>query len=276
MNLKALRNEFSSSNTDKRELDIAFGAIFNRISGKDYMTSAIIGYELQPSEEHSIRTMMRRVQNGEPLQYVIGKWEFMGRTFIVTPDVLIPRPDTEILCECAANYIKGRSGNVAVLDLCTGSGCIGISIACEAKNSTVSCEDISKAALKIAEENARLNGAKINFILSDMFENCGTYDVIVSNPPYIPTKTIDELASTVKNFEPHIALDGGEDGLDFYRIIAKNAKKHMTCGGKLFLEIGCDQRESVSRIFADNGYCDTQVVRDYGSNDRVIICGYGE
>lgn len=276
MNLKVLRSEFNLSYNDKREFDIAFGAVFEHVVGRDYPTAMIMGYELKPNEEQCIRNLIKRVQNGEPVQYIIGKWEFMGKQFIVTPDVLIPRPDTEILCEYATDYIKGINDSVNVLDLCTGSGCIGISIASDTKNSNVSCADISKEALEIAKKNAQLNNVKINFILSDMFSNCGIYDVIVSNPPYIPTKTIEELAITVKNYEPHMALDGGGDGLDFYKIIAKDAKKHITCGGKLFVEIGYDQRESVSGIFEDNGFCNIEVVRDYGGNDRVIVCSYRE
>lgn len=274
MDLKTLRSEFGSQN--KREFDIVFGTVFKHVAGRDYLTSVIVGYELKADEEQRIRYMIKRVLNGEPLQYVIGKWEFMGRQFIVTPDVLIPRPDTEILCEYAVDYIKGINTSVNVLDLCTGSGCIGISIACNVKNSNVSCADVSDSALEIAKKNADLNNVTVNFILSDMFSNCGVYDVIVSNPPYIPTKTIEELASTVKDYEPHIALDGGDDGLDFYRTIAKDAKNHLICGGKLFIEIGYDQRESVSRIFKENGYLNIEVVRDYGGNDRVIICNYGE
>lgn len=274
MNLKVLRSEFNLQHSKNQEFDNVFGIIFEYVTGKDYRTMQIIGYELKNDEEIRMKAMLDRVLSGEPVQYIIGKWEFMGRPFIVTPNVLIPRPDTEILCEMAIDYINKVNRHINVLDLCTGSGCIGISIACGTKNSNVSCSDISNEALEIARQNAQLNEAQIDFILSDMLENCGQYDVIVSNPPYIPSKTVEKLDVTVKDYEPCIALDGGCDGLDFYRIIAKDARNHLTCGGMLFLEIGYDQKLTVSEILQNEGYCDIECVRDYGGNDRVIICNY--
>ncbi len=274
MDLRTLRNDFVIPGKEKYECDIIFAIAFEHVTKRDCRTSMIIGYDLSGTEERELRCILERVQKGEPIQYVTGTWEFMGRPFIVTPDVLIPRADTEILCEHALNYIKGLDRSVSVLDLCTGSGCIGISIACLAKNSSVTCADISQNALCIAKRNAQLNNVNIETILSDMLENCGVYDVITSNPPYIPSKTIDELEKEVKDHEPHMALDGGCDGLDFYRIIARDAKKHIFCGGRLFVEIGYDQRESVKTLFSDAGYVNIECVKDYGGNDRVIICEY--
>lgn len=275
MNLKALRSELDLYHQDKRELDSIFGIIFEYVTGRDYRTSQILGYEIKNDEEIRIKAMFNRALRGEPVQYIVGKWDFMGRHFIVTPDVLIPRSDTEILCERAIEYINKNGNELNVLDLCTGSGCIGISIACSAKKSNVTCSDVSNKALDVARQNARINGVDIDFILSDMLENCEKYDVIVSNPPYIPSKTVETLDATVKDYEPRIALDGGDDGLDFYRIIAKDAKKHINCGGTIFLEIGYDQKISVSEIFQNEGYDNIECLRDYGGNDRVIICSYG-
>lgn len=274
MDLQTLRNEFFISGKEKYECDNILGIAFEHVTKKDYRTSMITGYEFCGDEERSIRAILERVFSGEPIQYTVGTWEFMGKSFVVTPDVLIPRADTEILCEHALEYIKSRNESIRVLDLCTGSGCIGISIACFAKNSNVTCTDVSEKALCIAKKNAELNGVDVELKLSDMFANCGIYDVIVSNPPYIPTKTVEELDTSVKDYEPHIALDGGIDGLDFYRIIAQEAKKHIVSGGKLFIEIGYDQRDSVGLLLKNAGYTNIECVRDYGGNDRVIICDY--
>ncbi|MBE5818708.1 MAG: peptide chain release factor N(5)-glutamine methyltransferase [Clostridiales bacterium] len=272
MELKTFRNNFLPTGMDKAQRDTVISAIFNEVTGRDFVTSLVMGYELDADELAKMNEYAARVQNGEPVQYVLGKWDFMGRSFAVDERVLIPRADTELLCELALEHIASMGSDVSVLDLCTGSGCIGISISLDAKNTSVFCSDISEDALCVAYENAKTLGAQIEFIQSDMLTNCGVYDVIVSNPPYIPSSIVDELDTSVKNFEPRGALDGGDDGLDFYRIIANEAKSHLTKNGALFLEIGYDQRDSVCKLLKDRGYINIECYKDIAQNDRVIKC----
>lgn len=212
------------------------------------------------------------LKSGTPLQYITNNQEFMKLDFYVDSNVLIPQPDTEILVEEVINSCKERK--VSVLDLCTGSGAIGVSIA-KYTDSIVTMSDISKNALEIAKRNAVSNSVvdKCNFVLSDMFKNIeGKFDVIVSNPPYIKTKVINTLEAEVQN-EPNIALDGGEDGLDFYRVIAKNAYKYLNKDGILALEIGYDQKEELIRLLEETEkYTDIYSKKDLGGNDRIIVC----
>lgn len=213
--------------------------------------------------------VLRRV-NREPLQYITEKAYFMGMEFKVTKDVLIPRFDTEILVENALKYIDDNS---SVLDMCTGSGCIAISIA-KLAHAMVTAVDVSHKALEIAECNRQINEAgNVKLIESNMFEALSDrYDVIVSNPPYIPTNVIHGLEKEVKDNEPWIALDGADDGLRFYRIIAKEAGKYLNDNGVILLEIGCEQAKSVKALLEDNNFTDIQVIKDLAGLNRVI-CG---
>lgn len=205
-----------------------------------------------------------------PLQYITGKAYFMGLEFKVTPDVLIPRFDTEILVEEALKHVNEDS---EVLDVCTGSGCIGISLSVLGKCS-VTAVDISESALEIAKANADSNKAnKINFVHSDMFQNItGQYDLIVSNPPYIPSQDVLELMPEVLEHEPKLALDGHEDGLFFYRILAENSSKFLKSGGMLIMEIGYNQAEDVYALLEKNNYTDIRVIKDLAGHYRVV-CG---
>ncbi len=224
--------------------------------------------DMQEEQEKKYMEFLKKRASHIPLQYITGEQEFMGLTFQVNPGVLIPRQDTEVLVEEALKVI---TSGMEVLDLCTGSGCIAVSIGKLRPDVKVQGADISPEALKVSEENARKNGVNLHFFLSDMFEKVrGTFDVIVSNPPYIPTEVIQGLMPEVKDFEPHLALDGREDGLWFYRILAKEGKKYLKPGGFLMVEIGCDQGKDVSRIFKDNGYCDIKVIKDLAGLDRVV------
>ena len=201
-----------------------------------------------------------------PLQYIIGVQEFMGFPFRVNEHVLIPRQDTECLVELAIPVVENRK----VLDLCTGSGCIGISLAKLGNPKIVRGVDISSQALTIARENADLLQADITFQESNLFENItDKYDVIVSNPPYIPPAIIETLMPEVRVHEPRLALDGGMEGLDFYRRIAIEAKKVFEEEGVIFLEIGCEQGADVQRIFMQAGYHEVQVHQDLAGKDRV-------
>lgn len=183
--------------------------------------------------------------------------------------VLIPRQDTEILVE---EVLKVAQKEDNILDLCTGSGIIGISLAKNLLSDKITAIDISDTALNVAKRNAKKQNVNIKYIKSDLFENVqDKFDIIASNPPYIETETIESLTEDVKN-EPILALDGGEDGLDFYRKIAKDAKEYLNENGKLFFEIGYNQKESVSKILKQLDYKDIECVKDLADNDRVIKC----
>ncbi|MBR2704973.1 MAG: peptide chain release factor N(5)-glutamine methyltransferase [Clostridia bacterium] len=214
-----------------------------------------------------------QICKGKPVQYITNKQEFMGLNFYVDEDVLIPQPDTEIVVEEVINEYKDRE--CVILDLCTGSGAIGISLAKYVDKSKIVASDISDKAIQISKLNAEKNSVwkRMKFIESNMFENIDEteFDAIVSNPPYIETDVIDELSIQVKN-EPYMALDGGLDGLKFYRIIADEAWKHVKDNGKIFLEIGYNQREAVENILKRNGkYVDIYSKKDLGDNDRIVV-----
>lgn len=214
----------------------------------------------------------RRLEH-EPMQYIIGSTEFMGIDFKVNKNVLIPRPDTEILVEAVLDKIKGEKKHF--VDIGTGSGCIAVSILANNKLSSAIAADISVSALELARENALKNGVgdRISFINMDIMSQFPeeAVDFIVSNPPYIEHSLIDTLMPDVKNFEPHNALDGGEDGLDFYRRIAAKGRDIIKNGGFISFEIGCNQADEVVKILADNNYSCIRVIKDLSDNDRVVI-----
>ncbi|WP_312372461.1 peptide chain release factor N(5)-glutamine methyltransferase [Lachnoclostridium sp.] len=206
-----------------------------------------------------------------PLQYLTGNQEFMGLSFRVNESVLIPRQDTERLVEEVLKVCKDKD----ILELCTGSGCIIVSLAKLGDIKKAVAVDISSDAIKVAEENANANEALITYIQSDMFSNVsGTYDVIVSNPPYIESEVVEGLMPEVKDHEPRIALDGDADGLKFYRILAKESGRFLNKNGKIYLEIGYNQAASVSELLSQNGFAQINVVKDYAGLDRVVSAVY--
>ena len=206
-----------------------------------------------------------------PLQHITGEQEFMGLPFCVNEHVLIPRQDTEVLVEEAIRVIQKEMPEAAVLDLCTGSGCIGISIQSFCSNTQVTAADISEDALKVAQKNAKENQVPVEFVHSDLFEEIsGSYDMIVSNPPYIPSKVIETLMPEVRDHEPIKALDGKEDGLYFYRRITEESVAYLKPGGYLLYEIGHDQGEAVSSYMRENGFDEIEVIRDLAGLDRVV------
>jgi len=212
--------------------------------------------------------LARRCAGGEPLEYVTGVAYFRYLTLYVTPDVLIPRKETELVAEQAISLIR-QNGYKNVLDLCTGSGCIAISLATETEAKVDAC-DISPAALDIARRNAARNGAQVRFILSDMFGAIkGAYDVIVSNPPYVSAEEYAALDEGVRLYEPRLALEAG-DGLRFYRIIARNAGRHLRPGGALVLEIGASQAREISALLTAAGFGGISVNKDYCGRERII------
>lgn len=190
-----------------------------------------------------LEELVSRRKSGEPLQYILGKWEFMGLPFYTRPCALIPRQDTETLCEEALSI-----GGKTLLDLCCGTGCIGVSLA-KLGGFEVTFADISPDCIDLARENAALNGVSGSFVLTDMFGNIsGSYDMICVNPPYIPTSELASLQAEVKR-EPVLALDGGADGLDFYRRISRDYAAHLNPGGALLMEVGAGQAEDVAAMF---------------------------
>lgn len=202
-----------------------------------------------------------------PLQYIIGEQEFMGLRFKVNSNVLIPRQDTETLVEQVLKIVKP---GMKVLDLCTGSGCVLISVLKNAPELTGMGSDISKTALLVAKENAKLHEVDAEWVRSDLFDNITeTFDVIMANPPYIPTGEILSLMPEVRDFEPENALDGGADGLDFYRKIAGQVKDYLNPGGYVYMEIGYDQGEAVSELMRNAGFTEVEVIKDLARNDRV-------
>jgi len=231
---------------------------------------AALIFEYPDEEELALfnRYIEQRAKN-IPVAYILGEKEFMGLTFRLNKDTLIPRPDTECLVEKVIE--KNTFSAPRILDLCTGSGCIGISLVHFIKNASCDLTDISEGAMKMAEENAILNGAekrtkvfRLDILSDDIHKG---YDIIVSNPPYIESNTVPTLE--VSKFEPERALDGGIDGLDFYRVIAQKAYNALSDGGMLALEIGYNQGESVKALLKD--FKDVQLYKDYGNNDRVIL-----
>ena len=226
--------------------------------------------EMPEQEEERFREVIEKRAGRYPLQLITRKTDFMGLEFEVSEDVLIPRIDTEFLVEEAMAEVEDGA---SVLDLCTGSGCVLLSLMKYKNNIKGIGTDISEKALELAGRNAWKLGIGAEFIKSDLFENVsGEFDYILSNPPYIKKNVIDGLMDEVRLYEPHNALDGGEDGLDFYRIIAAEGKKYLTREGKVFVEIGYDQGEEVKKIFEDEGYIHVDVVRDFAGNERVVKC----
>lgn len=233
--------------------------------------------EMPETQWERYREAARKRCRHIPLQHLTGEQEFMGIPFLVNEHVLIPRQDTEILVEEALKIVNrdsdsggnGRRRNV--LDLCTGSGCIAVSLKAFRRDLSVTACDISREALAVARENAKRNQTEIQFVASDLFSGIsGNYDMIVSNPPYIPREVIPTLMPEVREHEPVLALDGGPDGLEFYRKIVYNSQEYLTAGGWLLLEIGYDQGKAVSGYMRENYFRDIEVIRDLAGLDRVV------
>lgn len=227
---------------------------------------------IPPRRARLLDAMLERRAAGEPVQYVLGSADFMGLKFRVEPAVLIPRQDTETLVEAALIELRRRPGVPAVLDLCTGSGCVGLSLASLAPHARVTLTDLSREALEVARENMKALGVKAALRHGDLFAAVGRerFDVIVSNPPYIPRGDLAGLQREVQ-FEPRMALDGGEDGLDFYRRIAEAAPDHLNPGGALFLEVGIGEAPAVLALLKAHLNCvNAGTVKDLGGVERVV------
>ncbi len=227
------------------------------------------------AEAEEVKKLFAKRAERIPLQHILGKACFYGHEFYVNENVLIPRFDTEIIVDEVLKYIKNerRGETLRILDMCTGSGCIAISLAME--NEKLEClgVDISPQALEIAKKNKKsLKAGNVDLIQSDLFSKVeGKFDIIVSNPPYIDKKELNDLSPEVAEYDPHLALFAEDGGLYFYRKIAKEAGAFLNVKGKIFFEIGYDQAEDVAGILSNEGYSDICLIKDYGGNDRVII-----
>ncbi len=244
--------------------------LLEHVCGTDHNTLLAHGdMEISEDKISSYRELIAMRSDRRPVAYILGNCEFMGLEFNVSEDVLIPNQDTETLTEEALRYIHD---GMRFLDLCTGSGCIALSILRYTNDTQAVGTDISEKALAVAAKNADNLGLSDRFeaVHTDLFPEEGKYDMIVSNPPYIPTAVIDTLEPEVRVHEPFIALDGSEDGLSFYKRIIPGAKDYLYKNGYLLLEIGYDQGEAVKNLMLENDYKNVEVIKDLGGNDRVV------
>ena len=239
------------------------------------------GLYAAPETERQVRELVERRLAGEPVAYLIGEWEFYGLPLDISTDVLIPRVDTEVLAEEAIRYCQTLT-ECRVLDLCAGSGCVGLAVGARVPQARVVLGELSDAALKICRQNIRRNGLSGRVVplradaLDKPDKTLGEFQCVVSNPPYIPRGDIDGLDGSVKDYEPRLALDGGEDGLDFYRSITEKWKDCLPVGGRLYFEVGIGQADEVLRIMRSQGFGDIQIVKDTHDIPRVVfgtLCG---
>ena len=239
--------------------------------------------ELYASEQtcRAVEDAVSRLVAGEPLPYVLGEWEFYGLPLYVDRNVLIPRDDTCAVVGMAINQAIFLPSDPRILDLCTGSGCIGLAIASRVKDARVTLADISREALAVAKKNIAINKmtGHVSCIQADALRPApaflGKFDMIVSNPPYITGDEMTELPASVREYEPHLALFGGEDGLDFYRSIAKNYSNALKPGGFLALEFGMGQGDDVCNILIENGYTILERTKDFNDRERAVLAQYG-
>lgn len=253
---------FPDARTDVR-------ALMMYVCGMDFM--ALLrdgGQQVSAEEEQRFCAALEERLSHVPVQYITGEQDFCGLTFAVRPGVLIPRPETELLAEAVFQASEGKR----VLDLCTGSGCIAVTVAKLGKPVFVAASDYSAEALAVARENALRLNAEITFCQGDLFETVeGRYDIIVSNPPYIKSEVVDTLMPEVRQYEPRMALDGMGDGLYFYRRICKEAKAYLVPGGRLMFEIGHDQGDEVAELLQAEGYTGIEVRKDYAGMNRMVF-----
>ena len=245
----------------------------------EQMLSAL-EYGADPAVVSKVEDGVRRLLNDEPLAYILGEWEFYGLKLFVSPDVLIPRDDTCAVAELAINRSLFLEKDPRILDLCCGSGCIGLAIASRVKDARVTLADISKEALAVAKKNIAQNklGGRMSIFQVDARKKApnflGKFDMIVSNPPYITGEEMKQLPRSVDAFEPHLALYGGEDGLDFYRAILANFTPALKPGGCVCFEFGMGQGAAVCRLLEENDYTVLERKRDYNDRERAVLAQY--
>lgn len=227
-----------------------------------------------------VQAGLERLLKGEPIAYILGQWEFYGLPLRITPDVLIPRDDTCAVAELAIRQALFLDQNPRILDLCCGSGCIGLAIAKRVKDARVTLADLSQNALTIARENTAMHkmGGRVRCVRVDAMQPASTFlgkfDLIVSNPPYVTAEEMKELPVSVRDYEPHMALYGGEDGLDFYRAIAENFTRALRPGGYLCLEFGMGQGDAVCRILQEHDYTILERTKDFNDRERAVLARY--
>ncbi len=242
----------------------------------------IADQEMYASESvcQQMQSLVWRVLADEPLAYALGEWEFYGLKLTVNPDVLIPRDDTCAVTDLALRQARNLPAGARILDLCTGSGCIGLAIASRIKDAKVTLADISQEALQVAKRNAAANklSGRVTCVPVNALEKpaafLGRFDLIVSNPPYITTEEMTQLPKSVADFEPHLALHGGVDGLDFYRAITENFTAALKPGGYLCFEFGMDQGDAVCNLLEMNGFTILERSRDYNERERAVLARY--
>jgi release factor glutamine methyltransferase len=271
--LKWAADDFRAKGIDSPRLDAE--VLLGWATGKTRIQLVIEAKsELDGEGLARFREAVKRRRTHEPVAYVLGRREFFGREFRVDRRVLVPRPDTEALVEVALERTKHLSMCMRALDLCTGSGCVGITLARERPTTQIVMTDISADALAVARENAlRLGAYNLALFQGDLFAALKPdlrFDIIASNPPYIASPEIPTLMADVRDFEPKLALDGGNDGLDLVRRIVKEAPGHLEKNGIVALEIGYDEAERTRALFSEHGYADIETKRDYGKIERVV------
>jgi len=264
-------DELKKSGIAEAELDAWY--LFEHISGLSRAEYFLhLNDKIEKDKKEEFLRLIERRGKRIPLSYVLGERDFMGFTFKVNENVLIPEQETELLVEEVIKCSKGKK----VLDMCTGSGCIGIVVSLLGEPLSVTMTDISDKALEVARENAVvLKACDVSFVQGNIFENINEkYDILVSNPPYIETEVIETLQPEVRDYIPRLALDGDEDGLKFYRNISKQAVAYLNKNARIFYEIGYNQSKAVFDILAENGFTDIRVVKDYAGLDRIVMAKF--
>ncbi len=275
------RRGFLASGDDPRQAGILARQLLQHISGKSQEALIADGDKYALDEvTQKLELAVERIVSGEPLAYVLGEWDFYGMNLVVTRDVLIPRDDTCALAEIAIRQALFLDEAPRILDLCTGSGCVGLAIADRVKDAKVTLADLSRQALAVAKKNVtnhKMSG-RVSCVQVDAMKEppafLGKFDMIVSNPPYVTTQEMEQLDDSVKNFEPHMALWGGADGLDFYRAIARNYRTCLKPGGYLCFEFGMGQGDDVCRIMTQEGFTVRQRVKDFNDRERACLAQY--
>lgn len=276
----ATRRAFASREDQQTASLLARNLLCHTI-GKSY--EELIAQRGMYASEEVCRAMdgaVNRVLAGEPLAYVLGEWDFYGMTLHVDKNVLIPRDDTCAVTSLAIKQALFLDASPRILDLCTGTGCIGLAIANRVKDARVTLADISSAAMTVAKKNIQRQklGGRVSCVSVDALKApptfIGKFDMIVSNPPYVTTQEMEELDASVRDYEPHLALHGGQDGLDFYRAIAKNYVAALKPGGYLCFEFGMGQGDDVCRILEDNQYKILDRTTDYINRERAVLAQY--
>ncbi len=277
------RNAFLKSEEDAQSASLLARDLLCFATGKP-REQVLLDRMLYASEEvcNAMDSYVARILQGEPLAYILGEWEFYGLELQVDSRVLIPRDDTCAVTELAVSNCLFLDPDPRILDLCTGSGCIGLAIASRVKDARVTLADISRDALAVAKKNVtnlKYSG-RVSCVQADAMGEApgflGKFDMIVSNPPYITEQEMEELPGSVRNYEPHLALYGGKDGLDFYRSIAQKYKNVLKPGGYLCFEFGMGQGDDVCRILTENGFRVLERTRDYNDRERAVLAQYGQ